>query len=205
MAARPKILLLGAGGHARACIDVIEQHGEYAILGLIGAEGEVGRTVLGYPVLGSDNQLPVLLEQADFGIVVVGQIKTPEPRMRLFSMLEACSRLAPVIISPRAYVSPHAHIGPGSLVLHGAIVNAGAVIGKNCIINSLSLVEHDVRVGDHCHVATGARLNGGADVGEGCMLGSGCTIREGVRIGQRSLIGMGQAVRRNVSDGEVFY
>ena len=58
----PTILLIGAGGHARACIDVIEQEGRFNIAGLVGLPHEVGSRVLGYPVLGSDIELPDLLK-----------------------------------------------------------------------------------------------------------------------------------------------
>ena len=44
--------------------------------------------------------------------------------------------------------------------MHDAVINANARIGKNCIINSKALVEHDVIIGDHCHIATGAIVNG---------------------------------------------
>lgn len=200
---RLPILLLGAGGHARACIDVIEQNGQYAIMGLVGTVEEVGSSVLGYPVLGTDLDLPKLLESHAAGIVTIGQIKTPEPRIRLFEMLERHACTVPAIVSPNAYVSPHACVGPGSVVLHGAVINAGAMVGRNCIINSLALVEHDVKVGDHCHVATGARINSGVQIGDGSFVGSGCSICQGITVGRRCIIGMGLAVRRSCGDDAV--
>ena len=33
--------------------------------------------------------------------------------------------------------------------MHRAVINVGAVIGKNCIINSMALIEHDAVIGDH--------------------------------------------------------
>ena len=67
------MLLLGAGGHARACIDVIEQAGGFAIAGLVGLPEEVGKSVLGYPVLGSDADLQALLAQYPYAVVAMGQ------------------------------------------------------------------------------------------------------------------------------------
>ena len=54
------ILVIGAGGHAKACIDVIEATGKYEIIGLTGKVDEVGTSVLGYPVIGSDDMLSEL-------------------------------------------------------------------------------------------------------------------------------------------------
>ena len=52
-----KIILIGAGGHCNSCIDVIESTGKYQIIGLTGTVDESGSSVLGYPVLGSDDKL----------------------------------------------------------------------------------------------------------------------------------------------------
>jgi sugar O-acyltransferase (sialic acid O-acetyltransferase NeuD family) len=187
-------LLLGAGGHARACIDVLEQEGRFAVAGLVGLSSEVGTRILGYPVVGSDADLSALLGKHTHALIAVGQIKTPELRMRLFDLLEQNRCQLPVIVSPRAYVSPHTTLGAGTIVMHGAIVNAGAVVGRNCILNSHSLIEHDAVVGDHCHIATSAAINSGVRIGSGTFIGSNSSVRQGTTIGERCLIGMGQRV-----------
>lgn len=199
--AQEPLLLVGAGGHAMSCIDVVECHGRFAVAGLVGAAHEVGRRVSGYPVIGTDADLPSLAARHGNVLIAVGQIETPEPRMRLFAQLQALQCRFPVIVSPRAYVSPRAELGEGCIVMHGAVVNAGAVIGRNCILNSLSLVEHQVSVADHCHLATGAVLNGDVSVGAGSFIGSNSAVRQGVRIGERCLVGMGQRVLADCAPG----
>lgn len=198
---QPALLLVGAGGHARACIDVIEQEGRWTIAGLIGSPGEVGREVLGYPILGSDDDLARLLGACDHALVTMGQIETPELRMRLFAEIAAAHRVAPPIVSPLAYVSRHAIIGDGTIVMHGALVNAGARVGRNCILNSESLVEHDAVVEDHCHLSTNAALNSGVRVGAGTFVGSTSVVRQGLHIGAGSFIGMGQRIVKSCGPG----
>jgi sugar O-acyltransferase (sialic acid O-acetyltransferase NeuD family) len=188
------ILLAGAGGHARACIDVLEQEGRFAVTGLVGLPHEVGARIFGYPVLGTDANLPALRGDCAQAIVSIGQIKTPEPRMRLFNLLQQGGYALPVIVSPRAYVSRHAKLGEGTIVMHGAVVNAGAVVGRNCIINSQALVEHDAVIADHCHIATAAAINSGVRIGAGTFIGSNSSVRQGVDIGARCVIGMAQRV-----------
>jgi sugar O-acyltransferase (sialic acid O-acetyltransferase NeuD family) len=199
---KPNVLLVGCGGHAMACIDVIEQEGRRAIAGLIGQRHEVGREVLGYPVVASDDELVDHLQTVHSALVAVGQIKTPEPRMRLFEQIVRFGTATSPIVSPRAYVSAHAWIGEGTIILHGAVVNAGARVGRNCIINSLALIEHEAEVHDHCHVATGARVNSAVVIGEGSFVGSGTVVRQGVRIGAGCVIGMGQRVLADCADGQ---
>jgi len=195
------ILLVGAGGHARACIDVIEQEGRFAVAGLVGLPNEVGTRTLGYPVLGTDADLPALLGDYAHALISVGQIKTPEPRMRLFDLLEQSGCALPIIVSPRAHVSKHAKVGAGTIVMHGAVVNAGAVVGRNCIINSQALVEHDAVIADHCHVATAAAINSGVHIGVGTFIGSNSSVRQCINIGERCLIGMGQRVLADCKAG----
>jgi sugar O-acyltransferase (sialic acid O-acetyltransferase NeuD family) len=186
--------LAGAGGHARACIDVIEHEGRFAVAGVIGLEGEVGTHLLGYSVLGTDADLPALRSDFEYALVSVGQIKSPEARVRLFDCLESSGFILPAVVSPRAHVSAHAKLGAGTIVMHGAIINAGAAVGRNCIVNSQALVEHDTVIEDHCHIATAAAINSGVRIGAETFLGSNCCVRQGATIGRRCVIGMGQRV-----------
>jgi sugar O-acyltransferase (sialic acid O-acetyltransferase NeuD family) len=195
------ILLVGAGGHARACIDVVEQEGRFAVAGLLGLPNEVGSCVLGYEVVGTDADLPAVLADYANALVAVGQIKTPEVRIRLFNALERGGCRIPTIVSPRAYVSRHAVLGAGTIVMHGAMVNAGAAVGRNCIVNSQSLIEHDVVIADHCHIATAAAVNSGVTIGAGTFIGSNATVRQLVKIGERCVIGMGQHVIADCGSG----
>ena len=48
--------------------------------------------------------------------------------------------------------------------MHGAIIHPGAKIGKNCIINTNSIIEHDVEVKDNCHISTKAIINGSSTI-----------------------------------------
>jgi sugar O-acyltransferase (sialic acid O-acetyltransferase NeuD family) len=191
------ILLVGAGGHARASIDVIEQEGRFALKGLVGHAQEVGTQIFNYPVLGTDADLPALLSYCKNALVAVGHIKTPEPRIRLFDLLQLNESVMPVI------VSPHASLGAGTIVMHGAIISAGAVVGKNCIINNRSLIEHEAIVASHCHISTGAIINGNANIGLGSFVGSGSIIKQGVRLGSGCVVDMGIAVRHHYSENSL--
>jgi sugar O-acyltransferase (sialic acid O-acetyltransferase NeuD family) len=198
---RPSLILVGAGGHARACIDVIDEQGGYGIAGLVGLREDLHTVQLGYSVVGTDDDLPELAKKYSHALVTVGQIRSAEPRIRLYRLLSAQRWTLPSIVAPTAHVSRHATIGAGTIVMHGAIINAGATVGANCIVNSRALIEHDARVADHCHISTGAILNGGASVGAGTFIGSGSVVREGISVGEGCIVGMGVAVRKDVADG----
>ncbi len=185
---------MGAGGHAVSCIDVIEQEGSYVIAGLVASASEMGKAVLGYFVIGTDDDMPSLAERYPNVLIAVGQVGVATPRIRLYEQVRGIGCRMPRIVSPKAYVSRHARVGEGAIVMHGAVVNAGAIVGNNCIINSHALLEHGAVIEDHCHVSTGARVNGDVRIGRGTFLGSGSVVREGVEIGEGCIIGMGQHV-----------
>lgn len=197
---KPSLILIGAGGHAHACIDVIEQHGRYQIAGLVGMPQEMNVHHLGYTVIAADNELPELAKTYQYAFIAVGQMQSPDNRMHIYQQIIKLGFQLPVIIAPTAYVSSHATIGGGTIVMHGAIVNAGAKVGNNCIINARALVEHDATVEDHCHISTGAILNGDVSIGAGSFVGSGGIIKEGVSIGKRCIVGMGLCVRHDQTD-----
>lgn len=185
------IILIGAGGHCRSCIDVIEQLGEYKILGLIDSNIKVGESVLGYKILGTDENIKDFIKECPNFLVTIGQIKSSVPRVNVFESVKKLGGNFPVIISPRAYVSPHAKIGEGTIVMHDALVNTGAVIGNNCILNTKSLCEHDVVVHDHCHISTGAILNGDCLVGAKSFIGSNSVLKQGSKIEEGTIVPYG--------------
>jgi len=199
-----EIVLVGGGGHCRACIDVIEQQGLYQIAGIVDRAEKKGQEVLGYAVFAADADLPLLATQYRYFLITVGQIKSSTRRRELFETILTNGGALPSIVSPLAYVSKHARIGAGTIVMHHALINAGAVVGDNCIVNSKSLVEHDVSIGNHCHMATGSVVNGGVVVGDESFVGSGSVIREGIVVGKRCIIGCHAVLQKSVQNETVF-
>ena len=198
-----KILLIGAGGHARACIDVLEEENQFEIAGLIEKGESISNESLGYPIIGTDDDLKVLRQQYKNALITVGQIKSPKIRIKLYQLLKELDFTLPAIISPHAHVSKHAQIGEGSIIMHGAIVNANTKIGNNCIINNKSLIEHDAVIGDHCHIATGAILNGEVTVGYESFIGSGAITKQSIIIGNRCVIGAGTVIKTDIESNQV--
>jgi len=180
---KKEIILLGAGGHCHSCIDVIESGGVFNIAGIVEQEGKDQQSsVLGYPIIGYDNELSTLKNRFDYAFVTVGQMGSSVVRKKLFKNLVELKFIIPVIISPFAHVSKHAKINKGTIVMHYSCVNAGVKIGNNCILNTKSLVEHDSRVGNHTHISTGAILNGTSIIGSESFVGSNATIANGVNL-----------------------
>lgn len=189
-----KILLIGAGGHCKSCIDVIEQQGIYEIAGIIDKPDSPSDSVLGYPVVGTDNDLEKLRATFDYAFITIGHLKQVKSRIRVYEQLKQLDFQLPVIVSSLSYVSKYAIIGAGTIIMHHAVVNVHAKIGNNCIVNTKALVEHDAQVGDHCHVSTNAVVNGGVMVGECSFIGSCATTKQYINIPADSFIKAGSLV-----------
>ena len=158
---------------------------------------EVGKEILSTKVIGTDDDIPSLVDKADF-VITVGFIKDPSIRIKLYNRVkEAGGRLA-MIISSTAYVSKYATIGEGTVVMHHAFVNAGANVGNNVIINTFANIEHDAIIGDQCHISTGTMVNGDCKVGKNCFIGSQSVLANGITIGDDIIVGAGSLVRKSI-------
>jgi len=193
-----ELILIGGGGHCRSCIDVIEAEGKYKIAGIVDRPGGNSNPVLGYKVLGDDDDLDELFKKYPFALITVGQIKNSDLRVQLYMKTQKIGFELPTVISPRAYVSSYASLGAGTIVMHDALVNAGTKVGSNCILNTKSLVEHDAIVEDHCHVSTGSIVNGGAIVRSRTFVGSNAMLRENIEIGGKNIIQGGAVVLQTI-------
>ena len=198
-----EIILIGGGGHARSCIDVIELTGLYKIAGLVEKDNINDKENFRYPIIGTDENLPDLRKKYGFALVTVGQINSAASRVRLFGVLMDLGFKLPVIVSPRSFVSPHSKVGAGTIIMHDVIVNTNTEIGQNCIINNKVLIEHDATVGDHCHISTGAIVNGGVKINQGTLIGSRGVIKQAISIGENCIVGMGTIIKRNVPDNQI--
>jgi sugar O-acyltransferase (sialic acid O-acetyltransferase NeuD family) len=182
------LILVGGGGHCKACIDVIEASGQFSIQGILDITAKAGENILGYPIIGTDQDIPVFVRKKFSFLITVGNIGNPAKRIELFELVTSFGGMFPVIFSPSAYVSRHAQIGPGTIIMHQATINASATVGKNCIINTKALIEHDAIIGDHCHISTGSIVNGGTNIGARSFFGSGAVSKQYISIPEDSFI-----------------
>jgi len=185
---KEKIILIGGGGHCKACIDVIEQEGRFTIAGIVDVPEKKEHKVSGYTIIGSDSDLLEMIKSYPNVLITLGQIKSPGRRMELFHELMNMGALFHMIKSPTAYVSRYARVAEGTIIMHQSLINAGATVGRNCIINTKALIEHDAHIGDHCHISTGAIVNGGVTIGSGSFLGSGAIAPQYTAIPSNSYI-----------------
>ncbi len=193
-----RVVVLGTGGHARVCVDVLQAAG-HQVTGCVGGAPEGALQV---PHLGGDDALAGLVAHADGALVAIGDNRL---RQRLAAHVSSLGYRLVTAIHPRATVAPTASIGSNVVVVAGAVVNAYARIEDGAILNTSCSVDHDCRVGAYAHVAPGVHLAGTVDVGEGAFLGVGSSVIPGRRIGAWAIVGAGSVVVRDVDAEETVY
>lgn len=198
------LILIGGGGHCKACIDVIEAEGKFNIYGILDSEDKIGTQLLGYPFIGTDENIAKFVKEGHSFLITIGQIKNPNPRKKLFEKLKSLNADLPIIISPYAIISKHTIIEGGTIIMHSVNINAETKISNNCIINTGCNIEHDVEIGENSHISTHAVINGNCIIGEEVFIGSGTIISNNIQVKSSVIIGAGSLVSKNINESGTF-
>lgn len=191
-------MILGAGGHAKVIIDILESRGDVHLAGYVNSGDQAG-TLCGIDRLGDDSSLPALFDQGiRSAFVAIGENSLRKERTRALRQIGYCLINA---ISPHAFISRYATLGTGIAAMPGAVVNAAARVGDGAIVNTNGSVDHDCIVGAFAHVAPGVTVAGRVDLGEGVFLGAGSCVVPGITIGAWTIVGAGSVVVHNLPGG----
>jgi sugar O-acyltransferase (sialic acid O-acetyltransferase NeuD family) len=198
---RIKTVGLGSGGHAKVVLDILSFYHEYQVVGLTtGDKGLTGQTVLGTPILGTDDILPRLrAEGIEAAFIGVGSVGDCRLRRRLFELARELGFKMINLVHPAAYVAHSVQMGQGNVVMAQAAINPSVVLGDNVIVNTGAQLDHDCQVANHVHIGPGAHLSGNVSVDTCAHVGVGATIIQGVHIGTGAIVGAGTTVLRDVS------
>jgi sugar O-acyltransferase (sialic acid O-acetyltransferase NeuD family) len=193
--ARLPLLLIGAGGHARVVLDIVEKQGRYQVVGLLDDSPQLaGGSLMGYPVWGGREGL----DRTDLPAHAFVAIGSPAVRTAWQETLEDRGFQLAVLVHPSAQIGRDVVLGAGTVLMAGAIVNSGSRLERGVIVNTAASIDHDCRIGEFVHVAPGARLAGGVHVGPRAHIGIGACVLQNLEVGERAIVGGGAAVVRPV-------
>lgn len=203
---KPKLLLIGAGGHCKVVLDLLLNSNKYEVAGLIDLKERFGAKIFGIGVVGTDADLPSFFKAGiRYCFISLGSIGDSRQRLRLYNLVKKIGFVLPNLISANALVSSRVIIGEGNYIGPGVIINAGIQIGNNCIINTGAIIEHDCRIGDFVHLSPGSVLSGGVIIGNNSHIGTASIIIQNAKIEEDVIIGAGSVVVKNVRKGMVAY
>lgn len=192
------VLVVGAGGHAKVCLEALSDSG-FRVVGCLNAGGEPVAGVQ-CEVVGRDVDLAAIAAERGVTNVFVA-IGDNHARAAVSQRAVAAGLTLVNAVSRFAMVSGGATLGRGVAVLAGAVVNTSAAIGDGVIVNTRSSVDHDSWISDFAHVAVGVSLAGGVVIGAHTLVGVGASVAPGVHVGADVVVGAGAVVVRDVADG----
>jgi len=191
------VVLIGAGGHAVVVAETVIGLGG-TIAGVLddNATPRACENPIGAKRLGA------LLDLAAVGalswVVGVGDVQQRRTVLSVFGPVGgACCPL----VHPQGWVSGSANLRHGAWIGPGAIIHSCVCVGAHVLVNSGSIIEHDVVIGENTHIGPGAVVGGTCTIGADSLIGLGSRILPGVRIGDGAVVGAGAVVLDDVRSG----
>lgn len=195
------VIIIGAGGHAKVLVDLLNVLG-IEIIGLTDADSAThGKKILGYTVLGDDSEIRAYGTNSIQLVSGVGSTQPGPARRDIHNRFNELGYTFRTCVHKQAIVSPDAILSEGVQIMAGAVVQPGCMIGANSIINTRASVDHDCILGEHVHIAPGAVLGGNVMISDGVHIGTGASVIEQLRIGEDAMICAGACVVRHVEAG----
>ena len=207
---REKILLVGAGQHARVVLYNIQEQNKYDVIGILDKnldKAKEEKFFEGIPILDIDYSkidLKELKEKlgTDKFFISFGNMKY---RKKVWELFKNSGWSSVNIIHPNAVISKNAKLGEGILIECGCLITPNPIIGDNVVVNTGSQVNHDNIIENHVYIASGVVLSGGVKIGENTLLDDGVIVTLGREVGKNSLIGAGAVITKNLEDNIVAY
>jgi sugar O-acyltransferase (sialic acid O-acetyltransferase NeuD family) len=198
------IVVIGASGHAKVVLDIVEKAGRHRIVGLIDSYKERGATCGGYSVIGAELELAEMVRRGEVqgGIIAVGD------NWVRHKLMQRILELAPgfpfvTAVHPSAQLGRDACIGQGTAVMAGAVINSGARVGEFCIVNTNASLDHDCAMGDFSCLMPGATAGGNVRIGRFSVVALGARVIHGITIGDHVVVGAGATVLSDLPDRSV--
>lgn len=188
------IAIIGGGGHAKILIDLINEIGNYKIIGIF--DDYKTEKVLNYLIIGRICDIKKVKE-VDCYVIGIGNDNF---RKKIYDDYPDLNW--ETLIHPKSFVSKMSTIGSGTVVCAGAIIQPDVHIGKQCIINTNSSVDHECLIGNFCSISPGSVICGQVKIGENCFIGANSTIIQCLNIGNNCIIGAGSVIIKNIGNNK---
>lgn len=193
---RNGVIVVGAGGHAKVCIESLRGMGEKVDFCVGDAQSQM--VCVGVPVLNGDEHLERLYTEGyRRAFIAIGSNLLRE---RLAELAIAQGYELVNAISQYAFISPSVKLGVGIAVMAGAVINADASINSLAIINTGACVDHDCNIGRAAHIAPQCGLAGNVTVGSKSFLGIGSRVIPEITIGAGVIVGAGSVVITDIAE-----
>ena len=188
------LIVYGCGGHARSILDVLIYNGQNDIL-IVDKNARKNEYIYGYRVL---SYLPDQYRDEPC-ILAVGDNTI---RKKMVDEQHPANFIN--VIATTAYISARSRLGVGIYVSHLSYIGPEANIDNHTIINTRSVIEHEVCIGKFCHIAPNVTISGRTRIGDMVFIGAGSTIIDKIKISSNVIIGANSTVISDVTEPGVY-
>lgn len=189
-----EIILLGAGGHSKVLLDVLNIL-ELPVRGVCDPIlYEKGKNIWrGLKVLGNDK----FLNSQDPKIITLvnGIGLDNKNRKAIYNKMRNLGFSFETLVHPFAWISDTVKLGQGVQIMAGVTVQADCAIGENSILNTGCKIDHDCRIGSHVHICPGTVLCGDVKIADLVFAGAGSTILPQVEVSFGRFIKAGSLIK----------
>ena len=196
---KKKVILIGNGGHAVSCIDIIENSKDLELVGIVTKNKTNQKFFLEkYKVLGFQKELFKLKKITNNLILGISFFENLKKREKLINSCQNIGFRFISLISRNCFISKNAKIGSGCQIFNNVTVSGNSILKDNVILNTGSIIEHDVTIYENSHISTGAIINGNCNIGKNTFVGSRSVLRQGIKVKQNKFIKMGSVLKHDL-------
>lgn len=192
------LVILGCGGHARSVFDSYERSGnDYGCVIFVDKNARPDERIYNKKVLSEYD----MKEATSFFVAIGDNIE----RQSVLDELKKTSLDRIIsIIDNSAVVSNYSVIEKGVFIGSNTRIGPSASVGFGSIVNTGAIVEHEVCIGDYCHISCNATVCGRTVIGDRVFIGAGATIIDKIRVCNDVIIGAGSVVVDNICEPGVY-
>ena len=197
-----EVVIIGAGGHAKAIADIIIKSGN-KVKGFLDDKIEVNTIIIKekkIKVIGNLQYIETLKKENSKLYYIIG-IGNNIIRNAISQKIDVKYYTA---IHPSAIIGLDVEIGLGSTVMANVVINTNSKIGEHVILNTACIVEHDNIIKDFVHISPNASLAGNVVVNNYTHIGIGASVKNNIQIVANSIIGSGAAVVKDIKEQGIY-
>jgi sugar O-acyltransferase (sialic acid O-acetyltransferase NeuD family) len=197
---KPKVIVVGVGGHAKIVVDILEDMDSFEIIGVTAID-EKGGQFQGYPIIGDDSVLQQHFDQGVTNVAIgIGGFTNNKLREQVYKFVKSIGFQVVSAIHPSAVISKSVKLGEGVTIFPGVVITTEAVIGNNCIIATSATIDHETIIGDHVLISAGVTIGANTIIKEGVLCALGAKVVSAVTLGKEVLVAAGAVVVNDVED-----
>ncbi len=184
------LLIVGAGGHGRCCLDIARDMNIFENIALLD-DNHINEKINDCDVIGSVDEMNSYYPEYTNIFIAIGNNKI---RNKLMLQAQEMGYSLPILKHSRSIISQYALIGNGSVIFPNAVVEANAVIKGGCIIAANSVVNHDAYIDECVLVNTSSVIRPNTVINKYVSIGSRCLITANTTIDQDMIVKDGEVI-----------